>query len=362
MRINKFIKIKSVAILVFMLCAFVIISCSNKNDSTQNTTAKNARNATADKISVVATIFPEYDWVREIAGDTEKIEITLLMQSGVDMHSFQPSVDDMIKIANCNLFIYAGGESDAWVEDALKNARNKNMVVVNLLETLGDMAKKEEVVEGMQEDEHDHDEHAHHDDEGEHESEEHDEDEHHHEDEEALDEHVWLSLRNAEFFVNVLAEQLGKLDTENAATYKSNAYNYIAKLSALDDEYKAAVQNAERDTLLFCDRFPFRYLVDDYGLRYYAAFVGCSAETEASFETVAFLSKKTDELLLSNVITIEGTTHKIAETVIANTSGKNQNVLVLDSMQSVNLRDIANGASYIGIMQKNLDVLKRALN
>lgn len=343
MRINKFIKI--IVACVFVMCAFVIISCGNKNNGTQNTTAKNARNATADKISVVATIFPEYDWVREIAGDTEKIEITLLMQSGVDMHSFQPSVDDMIKIANCNLFIYAGGESDAWVEDALKNARNKNMVVVNLLESLGDMAKKEEVVEGMQEDEHDHDEH-----------------EHHHEDEEALDEHVWLSLRNAEFFVNVLAEQLGKLDTENAATYKSNADNYIAKLSTLDDEYKAAVQNAERDTLLFCDRFPFRYLVDDYGLRYYAAFVGCSAETEASFETVAFLSKKTDELLLSNVITIEGTTHKIAETVIANTSGKNQNVLVLDSMQSVNLRDIANGASYIGIMQKNLDVLKRALN
>lgn len=343
---NKFTKIFAA-----IICAIVFFSCNGKNNGTAGS---------QKKLSVVATIFPEYDWSRQIIGDTSNIDLTLLMQNGVDLHSFQPSVDDMIKIANCDMFIYVGGESDAWVSDALKNANNKNMRVINLLAVLGDNAKTEEIVDGM-EIEHDHEnEHEeHHDDE--HEDDDHDE--HVHDDHEGeIDEHVWLSLRNAQVFCSYIAAELSAMDSENASKYKSNASKYIAELAELDRKYAAELSGVKNDTLLFCDRFPFRYLVDDYGLRYYAAFNGCSAETEASFETVAFLANKTDELSLSNVITIEGATHKIAETVIANTATKNQNVLVLDSMQSVTLQDIANGTTYISIMQKNLDTLKAALN
>lgn len=347
---NKFTKIFAA-----IICAIVFFSCNGKNNGTAGS---------QKKLSVVATIFPEYDWTRQIVGDTTNIDLTLLMQNGVDLHSFQPSVDDMIKIANCDMFIYVGGESDAWVSDALKNANNKNMRVINLLEVLGDKARIEEIVEGMEvEHDHEHNEHDEHDHEHEHEEHhdhEHEDDDHDHEGE--IDEHVWLSLRNAQIFCSYIVEELSAMDSENAATYKSNASKYVAELAELDRKYAAELSAVKNDTLLFCDRFPFRYLVDDYGLRYYAAFNGCSAETEASFETVVFLANKTDELSLSNVITIEGATHKIAETVIANTATKNQNVLVLDSMQSVTSQDIANGTTYISIMQKNLDTLKVALN
>ena len=296
----------------------------------------------AGKIRVVTTIFPIYDWVREVAGDTGNTEITLLLDSGVDLHSFQPSAQDILKVATCDLFIYVGGESDEWAEDALAEAVNPDMVVISLVEALGENAKAEEIVEGMQAEE---------------EEEEGEEGE-----EEEIDEHVWLSLRNAQVFTSAIADALAQKDPANADSYRANAEAYGAKLAALDAAYAGAVDSAAHKTLLFGDRFPFRYLTDDYGLAYYAAFAGCSAETEASFETVIFLAKKTDELQLPAVLTIEGKDHRIAETIIGSTADKNRKLLTLNSMQGTTANDIAQGATYLKIMEDNLAVLKEALN
>lgn len=294
----------------------------------------------SDKLSIVTTIFPEYDWVAQIVGDkADAIDLTLLLDNGVDLHSYQPTADDIVKISSCDLFIYVGGESDAWVDDALKEAINKDMIVIDLLEVLGDSVKEEEVVEGMEA-----------------------EDEEEEEEGPEYDEHVWLSLRNAVILVKTIEEAIAKLDADNADAYKTNADSFIEKLEALDEEYKNTVENAKYKTLLFGDRFPFRYMTDDYGLEYYAAFVGCSAESEASFETISFLAGKVDELGLPAVVALEGTDHRIAETVIASTKNKSAEIVSMDSMQSVTSADVENGTSYLSIMEKNLSVLKDALN
>lgn len=309
-----------------------------------------------DKLKIVTTIFPEYDWVKQILGDNAKnADVTMLLDNGVDLHSYQPAADDIIKISSCDLFIYVGGESDSWVKDVLKNAVNKNMVVIDLLEVLGDDVKEEEIKEGMQGD-HDH-EHEH-DDEDDHDHEDHD---HEEEEETEYDEHVWLSLKNAAKLCKHISEKLGEIDVVNKVVYATNADAYIAKLNALDAKYVEAVSAAKTKTLLFGDRFPFRYLTDDYGLDYYAAFVGCSAESEASFETIVFLSKKVDELGLKAIIQIESADGKIANTIKENTKTKDQAILTLDSMQSTTLSDVNGGASYLSIMEKNLIILKDAL-
>lgn len=298
-----------------------------------------------NKISVVTTIFPEYDWVMNVLGDNPAdAEVTMLLDSGVDLHSYQPSVEDILKISECDLFIYVGGESDEWVDNSLAEASNDDMVVINLLEVLGDSVVEEEVVEGMEAEEEEEDEAE--------------------EGEEVVeyDEHVWLSLRNAEVLVEKIEEALSSVDPANEAVYAQNAASYIDELNSLDEEYSQVVADASYDTLLFGDRFPFRYMTDDYGLNYYAAFVGCSAETEASFETITFLAGKVDELSLTAVLTIEGDDHSIAETIVQNTAGQDQAILTLDSMQSVTASDVENGASYLSIMESNLEVLREALS
>ena len=305
-----------------------------------------------DGLRIVTTIFPEYDWVMNILGSNPAgADVTMLLDTGVDLHSFQPTAEDILKISTCDLFIYVGGESDEWVGDALREAANQNRIVLNLLDTLGDAVKEEEVIEGMQEEEHDHD----HDEDEEHEEEDHDGEE------TEYDEHVWLSLRNAAALVKSIAEALCQIDPQNADAYRSSAAAYIEKLNALDREYRSAVAGGKFSTLLFGDRFPFRYMADDYGLDYYAAFVGCSAETEASFETVTFLAQKVNELSLPAVLTIEGTDHRIAETIVQNTKTKDQKILSMNSMQSVTANDVKNGASYLSIMEQNLSVLEDAL-
>ena len=498
-------------VLALAMAVSLFTGCGKKNNAETGESDSN-------KLSVVTTIFPEYDWVREIlGGKAESTDLTMLLDNGVDLHSYQPTADDIVKISDCDLFIYVGGESDEWVKNVLKNAVNKKMKVINLLEMLGDSVKMEEIVEGMQEDGHDHG-HSH--DEQltendiedrtlsdfagawkslhpfllngdldrfcEHRAEE-DEDssttkdtywekykaswqcdaekisingdtitftyadgktvsaeyiyagyqpkrndegkirsvryqfettsadapkyvqfnDHGHEPGEAehfhiyfgndgfdalmsgktnpffvkdalsvedildelmghdhgeeKDEHVWLSLKNAKTLVGAIADALQELDPDNKDTYAANASAYIEELSALDGAYQSAVDGAARKTVLFGDRFPFRYLVDDYGLSYYAAFAGCSAESEASFETVSFLAKKVDELKLPCVLTIEGKNHKLAETIVQSTAGKNQKVLTMDSMQSMTSKDAANGATYLSVMEQNLSVLKEAL-
>ncbi|MCR4793539.1 MAG: metal ABC transporter substrate-binding protein [Lachnospiraceae bacterium] len=322
------------------------------------------------KLDIVVTIFPVYDWVMNVVGDAENVNVTLLIDDGTDMHSYKPSADDLITIAASDVFIYVGGESDTWADDAVRQAVrdvNKDIVVMNLMKIMGDMVKEEEVVEGMQEeDEHDH----HHDDDEDEDEDEHhhdddeDEDEHHHDEDEEIeyDEHIWLSLRNAAFVVEQISRVLQQKDSANAPVYSANAVSYLETLQALDDSYSEAVSEASGNTILVGDRFPFRYLTDDYRIGYYAAFVGCSAESEASFETVTFLAGKVDELNLKSVLTIDGSDGRIAETIIQNTESHDQQILTLDSMQSVTAEEIGSGVTYLSVMESNLEVLKEALS
>ena len=304
-----------------------------------------------DKLTIVTTIFPEYDWVMNILGDKAKdADVTLLLDDGVDLHSYNPSAEDILKIKSADVFIYVGGESDAWVDDVLKDKLNKDMKVVNLLDELGDSVKEEEVVEGMQDEEHDHEdgEDADHEDE--------------HEDGEVEnDEHVWLSLKNAEILCNKIEDAISSVDKKNKETYERNTKAYTTSFGILNVAYENVKKGGDVDTIVVADRFPFRYLVDDCGLNYYAAFAGCSAESEASFETIDFLSKKIDELSLKYIFVIDNSDEKIAKTVIENTKNKDVKILRLDSMQSVTKKDIENGASYFKTMEENFGELSKAL-
>ncbi len=293
---------------------------------------------TAAPLRIVCTTFPQYDWTRQLLGGrADEVELTLLLDNGIDLHNYQPTADDIIKIARCDLFVYVGGESDTWVDDLLEASPNSHRKTLSMLACVD--AKEEEAVEGMQEEE---DEHEH--------------------DEIEYDEHVWLSLRNAETITRALLNALCEADPAHADTYRANADAYLAQLAELDAQYSDMVRHAARTTILFADRFPFRYLADDYGLTYYAAFAGCSAETEASFKTIAFLAKKVDELRLPVVLTIEGGKHAIAETVVASTQAKNQTILSMNSLQSMTEADVQRGESYLGVMTQNLAILSQALN
>ena len=294
-----------------------------------------------EPIRVVATIFPLYDWVRALAGDrADNLDITLLQDSGVDLHSYQPTADDLITVANCDLFLYVGGESDEWVEDALASAANPDRVVLNLMEVLGDAVKEEETVVGMEPEEEDAEE----------------------ADEEGpeYDEHVWLSLQNAAVLCQAISDALTELDPDGADAYAANTAAYLEALDHLDNQYEAAVANSPHKTLLFGDRFPFRYLTDDYGLTYYAAFTGCSADSEASFETVSFLSAKLEELGLPAVLKIDGSDGKLARTILDNAPGSSAKILELDSLQSATTAD--QGRTYLSAMEDNLYVLTEALS
>lgn len=323
---------------IFSFLIFLCMSCAFASNNTQ-----------PDQLKIVATIFPEYDWVREILGNTiQDTQLTLLLDDGGDLHNYQPTVDDMVAISEADVFIYVGGHSDAWVADALKDGTNPDRRVINLFDVLNDSLKPLKMVEGM-EHHHDHEEHNEPD---------HDVHEHHHDEK---DEHIWLSLRLTEKAVDAIAGQLCLVAPENAPIYAENAQAYIAKLNELDKEYQSVVEHCEWDTLIFADRFPFFYMMDDYGLHYYAAFTGCSAESEASFETIAFLAEKMNQLNAPGILTIENRTHRIPETVIENMENRDKKILVMNSMQSVTAKDVIKGFSYLDVMKKNLEVLKEAL-
>lgn len=297
------------------------------------------------KLKIVTTIFPEYDWVKQIAGESNNLDITFLMKNGGDLHSYSPSAEDILKISTCDMLVYVGGESDKWIEEILENSVNSNIKTINLMNVLGEKAKEEEIVEGMEDD--DHDDHDDHDDD---------------DAELEYDEHVWLSLDNAQLFIKSITENLCTIDSENAGTYKANCERYLSQLDALDDEYEEVIENSKYKTLIFADRFPFRYLTDDYDLSYYAAFKGCSAETEASFETITFLANKADELNLPRILTIDGSDGKIAKTVAATSKNKDRMIYSLDSLQSVTDNEVQSGKTYIKAMESNLEILKKALN
>ena len=330
-------------ILVFAMIS--LVACGKKSEVKTNTESESTAVETKQKIKMVTTIFPEYDWVKNIIkGKEENFDVRMLMTSGIDLHNFQPSAKDIIDVGSADIFIYVGGESDKWVEGVLNNATNKNLKTINLMEILKDRVKVEEEIEGMEPEE----------------GEEHNEADH--EEEVEYDEHVWLSLKNAEYIINNIESEISKIDSENSDTYKNNLTAYLNELKALDSEYKSVVENANKKLLLFGDRFPFRYMVDDYGIKYFAAFKGCSAETEASFKTIKFLADKLSEEKLPYVMKIEGGDGKIANAIIENSADKDAKVETMYSIQAVNGDEIKNGASYLDYMKKNLEVLKKVLN
>ena len=296
-----------------------------------------------DPAQVVVTVYPAYDWIRNILGEeVTDVEVTWLFDNGVDPHSYQPSVEDIMRIASCDLFVYVGGVSDQWVQEALAGSVNPDMQVICLLDVLGEQAKEEELTEGMEAEAEDADAGA--------------------DEAPEWDEHVWLSLKNAGLFCDTLSEALQSLDPDHAADFQERTDAYKASLEELDHAYEETVANAPGDTLLFGDRFPFRYLTDDYGLNYYAAFAGCSAETEASFETIVFLAEKMDELQLPCVLVIDGSDERLAETIIQSTKQHDQAILTLDSLQSVKAGDVQEGVSYLSVMEENRQVLEKALD
>ena len=381
---KKKLSASSLLLAGLFLCIVLSVGCSVvKNTSGKNATRKNAESentieqnsiekGNSNKISIVCTIFPQYDWVKNILGEeAEHFNVTLLLDNGVDMHSYQPAVKDIATAGSSDLFIYVGGESDTWVEDALKEAKNKDLKAINLMETLDNFVKEEEVVEGMQEERkslgHSHEKSSK-------EKQEQTQKESHEnsqeingqkeaaDEEPEYDEHIWLSIRNAEIMVKNIEKAIEQLDSDNAKVYQTNVENYIKKLDTLDKQYANTIQNAKYKAILFGDRFPFRYMADDYDLKYYAAFAGCSAETMAGFETVTFLAKKADELRLPVILTIENSDGRIAEAVKSNTTKKNQKILAMNSLQSVTKEQIADGITYLQVMQENLSVLSEALN
>ena len=326
-------------IVVILLCAALLAALFTACAADGSTNATTRPDVKTKELSVVATVFPAYDWARQIIGEnSDHIALTLLLDKGTDFHNYQPTVEDIYKISSCDLFLYVGGESDSWVPDALAQASNKDMRVVCLLDALGSAAKEEEALEGM-------------------EAEEEEE-----EDGPAYDEHVWLSLRNARTLCAAVCEALKATDPACAGSFQTNFAAYDGALAELEGRYAKAMEAPARKTLLFADRFPFRYLAEDYGLTCYAAFSGCSAETEASFETVNFLVNKVDELELPCVMKLEGSDSRLAETVILNAKTQNVQILELNSLQSVTSKMVDEGVSYLSVMESNLAVLKTALN
>ena len=339
-----------------LLAVVLLVACnSNKAPEMANEPAPEAIPAEeadsvekdGDAVSVVTNTFPAYDWVKNITEGTDVV-VTNLTDNGVSLHNYEPSAQDIEKIAKANLFLYVGGESDEWAPDAAKQAPNAK--VLNMLEILGDSVKEEEIKEGM---EHDHD-HDHEDG-----DEDHDHDHEHDHEEIEYDEHVWLSVKNAKTISKAIADALCEIDAKNTDTFKKNYEAYAAKLDALQNDFDEMRKAAKQDTILVADRFPFRYLVSDLDLDYFAAFVGCSAESEASFETIRFLAQKVDELNIKHIIKLAGSDGKIADTVKNASKAKDQDIIEMTSMENASSND---GKTYIDYMQMNLDALKKALN
>lgn len=282
------------------------------------------------KKTVIATTFSAYDWTRNILKNTKNVEVKYLVNTAVDLHSYQPSAADIVAYKNADLVICIGGESEEWLEE-LDLPKEK---VICLMDSIA--AMEEETVEGMEIEEEEEEEEG-----------------------PEYDEHIWLSLKNAQKACKTICSEISKLDNEYKAKYASNTKKYTDRLASLDESYENLVLNSKNKTLLFGDRFPFRYMVEDYGLTYYAAFIGCSAETEASFKTIGFLSKKVDELGLKTICVI-GENQKIANAIRENTETGQQKIVTFNSLQSVPNTD--KKTTYLSAMKNNLAALSDALD
>lgn len=328
---------KIISLLICVCLAFELLLCSCSQNEAED----------SGKINVTVSIFPLWDWARQIIGQSDAVELNLLISDGTDMHSYQPSAADIVKITGADLFVLVGGESDKWADDALKNDSQTKTDVFRAVDCIKDRLVEEETAEGMQTNGHSHSEHGHDSD---------------IEEEPESDEHVWLSLKNAEIICRAFAERLCALDGGNAELYRNNAEKYINRLAELDGEFSSAVSAAKYKTLIFCDRFPFRYLTEDYNLEYYAAFPGCSSETDASFKTVVFLAEKLKELNLPAVLTVDSGGQKLAQTVVSCADNADDiKILSLDSMQSVKFKNGQTDKTYLNAMRHNLEAIKQCL-
>lgn len=318
-------------VLIVGICIFAITKFS-QNKKTAN---------------IISSNFVGYDFARAVTGD--KSEVAMLLKPGAEMHDFEPTPEDIINIKNADLFIYVGGESDEWVEDLLEDneiPEEKTLRLMDLVEV-----KEEELSEGMEEHVHEH--------EHEHESEEsHEEHEHHHEEEVEYDEHVWTSPVNAVKLVNGIKEKLSKIYPENENIYTKNADVYTSRLSDIDKKIRDVVANGNKKELVFGDRFPFRYFVDEYGLNYYAAFPGCSEQTEASSKTIAFLINKAKSDNVKTILKIELTSDKLAKSIAEEAGAK---VMTLNAAHNISSEDFEKDVTYADIMESNVEVLKEAL-
>lgn len=311
----------------FILILSLLLSACNSDFS--NVSTKNS-----GKLNVVTTIFPPFDFTREIAND--KARISMLLKPGQDAHSFEPTPSDIKKIQSSNLFIYTGGENDDWIEKIL-NSMDKKPDTLKLLDIVNPL--EEEIVEGMQDDAHSKN--------------------HHLNSHTEIDEHVWTSPKNAILIVEKIKEILIEKDSSNSDFYEQNYKNYVQKLKKLDDNYKNVIVNSKKRPLIFGDKFPFRYLANDYNLKYFAAFSGCSNETEASPKTISFLIDKVKQLDLPIVFYIEFSNGKIADAITNSTNAKK---VLINSAHNITKQQFLQGVTYLSLMQDNLILLKEALN
>lgn len=316
-------KKKLICLLVLVVFILSLTACSTEN---------NKKESNNNKLSIVTTIFPQYDFARQIVGDNA--DVKMLLKPGAESHSYEPTPQDIKEIQNCDLFIYVGGENEVWVDDILNSMGEKKPESLKLIDCVNTV--NEELVEGM---DHDHD--------------------HEHEDEEEIDEHVWTSPKNAIKIVNKISNLICSKDTKNQDTYINNTKNYISELESLDASFTNVINSAKQNTIIFGDRFPFRYLADDYGLKYYAAFSGCSSETEASASTISFLIDKVKEEKTSVVFTIEFSNEKIADSICEATGATK---LKLNSCHNLTNDEMQAGETYLSIMKNNVENLSKALN
>ena len=316
-------------LLVFVALVFSIVSLTgcNKNKDNEN------------KLTIVTTNFPSYDFARAVVKDNKDVELKMLLKPGAESHDFEPTPQDIIDIKNSDLFIYTGGESDEWISDILDDIDTDKTKVIKMMDLVD--VKEEEIVEGMEDEEHE------------------EEEEHHDEEEVEYDEHVWTSPVNAIKIVNALRDEVVSIDNDNKKVYEDSAKEYTDKLEKIDNEFKDIVKNAKRKEIIFGDRFPLRYFVDEYNLKYYAAFPGCSAQTEASAKTISYLVDKVKEDKIPVVFHIELSNGKIAEAISKETGAK---VLEFNTAHNISQKDFDAGVTYVDIMEKNTKVLKEALN
>ncbi len=315
---------------ISILCLLLIILLALPLSSCQKEAEDDGR------IKIVCTLFPQYDWLKNVVGDSDNIELSLIIANGSDPHSYQPTAADILTISNCDMIVFLGGDSDTWVQEALDRAKNDKIKKIALTELDGVTLHNVSASSGGHSHEHEHN-HG------------------------AFDEHIWLSLKNAIAITEHLSSALCELDVQNAAKYTENAKAYTDKLIALDKAYSDAVDvNGER-FMLFADRFPFVYLLEDYGIEYQAAFEGCTADVDAGFDTVLELIREAELHNAKYVTVTESSDGALATMVISSAKHAKMELLVMNSMQGVGRSDINNGITYLSVMENNLAVLKKAI-